>query len=369
MAKVVIVQPWFTAVGHPAQSILNTAKALSNSTSISYLVSAQDGTSEEPLNKLRELAEVESFKVATPSLREGTLKALVKLLKLNRQKRHFQHVFFFDAHLVLLSLVWPLFHAVLKPQRLSLIYLMGPERILRSRIVTGFVTRFLQRKEVTLYLRTEELMAAWLKAFTSVAPDGIRYLSSLELPGPLLPITPPTICDQVKFGVLGQIRRGKGLEWLVPMFIRKPELGELLVAGAFNNASEAEAMAFLQGFSGFRNEYLADDTMLAIAQQQHYLLMLYDHWDARMESAMLYLAARAGRPVIAFGNGWCGRQITEYGNGLIAPTNHADIESLLQSLPSPASAEYTKLLLGVEKFRQAHSSEKLRDLYLNELVN
>jgi hypothetical protein len=105
MAKVVIVQPWFTAVGHPAQSILNTAKALCGSTSISYLVSAQDGTSEEPLNKLHALAEVDSFKVTTPSLREGTLKALVRLLKLNRQKRHFQHVFFFDAHLVLLSML------------------------------------------------------------------------------------------------------------------------------------------------------------------------------------------------------------------------------------------------------------------------
>lgn len=368
MTKVVIVQPWFTAVGHPAQSILNTAKALGSSTNISYLVSAQDGTSEEPLNKLRELTEAESFKVSSASLREGTLKALCQLLKLNQQKRHFHHVFFFDAHLVLLAILWPFFYAALKPQRLSLIYLMGPERILRSRIAAGFVSRFLRRKEVTLYLRTEELVAAWHKVFTKISPTNIRYLPSLELPGPLDPITSPIICNHIKFGILGQIRQGKGLEWLVPMFISKPELGELLVAGAFNNPREAEAMAFLQGFSGFRNEYLPDDTMLAIAQQQHYLLMLYDNWDARMESAVLYLAARAGRPVIAFGNGWCGRQIIEYGNGLIAPSNHADIESLLQSLPQPTSKEYSTLLLGVEKFRQAHSSSTLRDHYLNELV-
>ncbi|KQT34344.1 glycosyltransferase [Methylophilus sp. Leaf414] len=370
MSKLIIVQPWFTAVGHPAQSILNTANALKDAIHISYLVSAQTGYSEDPLNTLRQTAkQVETFKVNSASLREGTLNALFALCKLKKRSHNFTHVFFFDAHLVLLSALWFLFYSLLKPQRLSLIYLMGPERILRSRIATYLVTQFLKRKEVTLYLRTEELMVDWRKAFTNLAPADIRHLPSLELPAPLAPILPPIIGDQVKFGVLGQIRRGKGLEWLVPMFIRRPDLGELLVAGAFNNASEAEAMAFLQGFSGFRNEYLADDTMLAIAQQQHYLLMLYDHWDARMESAVLYLAARAGRPVIAFGNGWCGRQITEYGNGLIAPANHADIESLLQSLPSPASAEYTKLLLGVEKFRQAHSSEKLRDLYLNELVN
>jgi glycosyltransferase involved in cell wall biosynthesis len=370
MSKLIIVQPWFTAVGHPAQSILNTANALKDATHISYLVSAQTGYSEDPLNILRQTAkEVEIFKVNSASLREGTLKALLALSKLKRKSHDVTHVFFFDAHLVLLSMLWFLFYSFLKPQRLSLIYLMGPERILRSRIASYLVTQFLNREEVTLYLRTEELMIAWHKALTSVAPDGIRYLPSLELPDPLLPITPPVTCDQIKFGVLGQIRRGKGLDWLVPMFIRRPELGELLVAGAFNNDSEAEAMAFLQAFSGFRNEYLADDTMLAIAQQQHYLLMLYDHWDTRMESAVLYLAARAGRPVIAFGNGWCGRQITEYGNGLIAPANHADIESLLQSLPAPASAEYSKLLVGVEKFRQAHANQKLRDHYLNELVN
>ncbi|MDP8568092.1 hypothetical protein [Methylophilus aquaticus] len=369
MTKVVIVQPWFTAVGHPAQSILNTAKALSSSTGISYLVSAQDGTSEEPFKKLCVLADAENFKVSSSSLREGTLKALCKLFKLNKQKRRFQHVFFFDAHLVFLSILWPFFYSVLKPQRLSLIYLMGPERILRSRIATSFVSRFLRRKEVTLYLRTEELVGAWHKVFTRVPPTSIRHLPSLELPGPLAPIVSPIICNHLKFGILGQIRQGKGLEWLVPMFISKPELGELLVAGAFNNPREAEAMAFLQGFSGFRNEYLADDTMLAIAQQQHYLLMLYDNWDARMESAVLYLAARAGRPVIAFGNGWCGRQVIEYGNGLIAPSNHADIESLLQSLPRAGSKEYSKLLLGVERFRQEHSNHKLRDQYLNELVN
>ena len=146
-------------------------------------------------------------------------------------------------------------------------------------------------------------------------------------------------------------------------------MGDLTVAGTFHNPQDARDLAFLGDFAGFRNEYLSDEAMLAVACEQHYLLMLYDQWDARMESAVLYLAARAGRPVIAFGNGWCGRQISKYGNGLLATPDHAELLSLIRSVPRPGSEEYTSLLKGVERFRQAHSAVRLREQYLRELMS
>ena len=369
MAEVIVVQPWFTAVGHPAQSLLNTAKALRDVDNLRYLVSAQNGRSSAQLDAMRQIADIEDFKVNSSSLREGTLKALIRLCGLARRGRRFGHMFFFDAHLVLLAALWNIFHLCLRPQRLSLIYLMGPERVQRSRVANALVARFLKRNEVVLYLRTEELAEAWRLAFPTVPPSAIRYLPSLELPDNDAAIEPPVAGSHLKFGVLGQIRHGKGLDWLVPMFDREPALGELTVAGTFNNPQDAQSMAFLQAFGGFRNEYLSDEIMLAIARQQHYLLMLYDNWDARMESAVLYLAARAGRPVIAFGNGWCGRQVAQYGNGLLASSNHADLPALIKSLPLPSSEEDARLLSGVERFRQAHSVKCLREQYLQELMS
>lgn len=372
MNDIVIVQPWFTAVGHPAQSLLNTAKALRHTKGIRYLVSNASDNPDPQLDALRKIADVQSFRVNHSSLREGTLKALLKLFSQARHGQYARHIFFFDGHLVLLAAFWHIFNLYLKPKRISLIYLMGPERVLRSRFATWLVNRFLQRPEVVLYVRTEELMTAWRTAFSAIAASHIRYLPSLELPEHDPAITSPFLSSRLKFGIIGQIRHGKGLEWLVPMFKKAPDLGQLTVAGGFNNPKDAQTLSFLNSFGGYRNEYMSDETMLTVAQEQHYLLMLYDAWDARMESAVLYLAARAGRPVIAYDKGWCGRQINKFGNGILVnpkQTDIANVASLIKNLPHPDSSEYGRLLEGVASFRNAHSVENLRVQYLQELMN
>ncbi len=372
MDDIVIIQPWFTAVGHPAQSLINTARALRKTKGLRYLVSREADHPILQLGTLQQITEVESFKVRSPSLREGTLQALFKLYSQARKGQRANHIFFFDAHLVLLAACWSIFNLSLKPRRISLIYLMGPERVTRSRTATWLVKRFLARQEVVLYVRTEELVAAWHEAFPMINDSHIRHMPSLELTEDYSANAPPAATSQLKFGIIGQIRHGKGLDWLVPMFQADPTLGKLAVAGSFNNAKDADALAFLNSFDGYRNEYMSDETMLIIAREQHYLLMLYDIWDARMESAVLYLAARAGRPVIAYDEGWCGRQVSKYGNGMLVNSKQTDIasvESLIKSLPRPGSEEYASLLEGVVRFRNAHSVENLREKYLQELVN
>lgn len=369
MNEIVIVQPWFTAIGHPAQSLLNTAKALRHTSGLRYLVSVESDEPNLQLRELKQIANVESFKVNSASLREGTLKALFRLCLQLRQKRYAKHIFFFDAHLVLLATFWNIFNLYLKPQRLSLIYLMGPERVKRSRIASWLVKQFLQRPEVILYVRTEELMMAWHDAFPSRKCPQIRYLPSLELPEDDSTITLPVLSTRLKFGVIGQIRHGKGLEWLVPMFKEEPDIGELTVAGSFNNAKDAQMLSFLNKFDGYHDEYMSDEKMLAVAREQHYVVMLYDDWDARMESAVLYLAARAGRPVITYDKGWCGRQVRKYGNGILVQPEQARLANFLRKLPYPGSKEYAALLKGVEKFRGAHSVANLQKQYLQELRN
>lgn len=365
---IVIVQPWFTAVGHPAQSLLNTASALRGVSGLRYLVSSAAGQSDSQLQAMRRIAETACFEVRSPSLREGTLKALFKLSAEAGAGKRAGHLFFFDAHLVLLAAMWPAIAFHLQPGRLSLIYLMGPERVMRSRAAAWLVERFLRRPEVVLYVRTEELATAWHEAFPGVPAAHIRYLPSLELPEDDGGIEAPVFHQRLRFGVIGQVRHGKGLDRLVPMFQDEPELGELTVAGTFNNPQDAHSLGFLQGFEGFRNGYLSDEAMLALACEQHYLLMLYDDWDPRMESAVLYLAARAGRPVLAYDKGWCGRQVRTFGNGLLVEHGQS-LRDVISALPVPGSAAYSDLLKGVERFREGHSVARLREQYLQELMS
>lgn len=101
-----------------------------------------------------------------------------------------------------------------------LLHLRGPEVIGRGWIGRLIVKRFLMRPDVSLYLRTEELAQAWLVSFSGQ----IRYLPSLEIPEPgddsagtdaecAAPIQPSS---KVRFGIIGQIRLGKGIDWLEP---------------------------------------------------------------------------------------------------------------------------------------------------------
>ena len=231
---IVIIQPWFSAVGHPAQSLINLAKIIGNQKGIIYLISQISGNKsfEVAGSKLKLLGNVVEYYVKTPSIRESTLKALIRLKKLLVLDTTIDRVFFLDAHLVLLSILWP-FYSEKRIKRLGVVYLMGPERITQHIGVSYLIKMFLKRKEVVLFLRTEELVSDWKKVF----PDAsIKCLPSLEMPfDQELVLVEHLPSKMIRLGVLGQIRRGKSLEWLVPLFKSNPSLAKLTVAGALAN--------------------------------------------------------------------------------------------------------------------------------------
>jgi hypothetical protein len=193
-------------------------------------------------------------------------------------------------------------------------------------------------------------------------------LCSLEIPDDEQVPIPAAFSGTLSFGILGQVRIGKGIEWLVPVFLNDATLGKLTVAGEFASPRSQERLSVLQGFAGFINRFLPESDMLELAAKQDYLLILYDIWDKRMESAVLFLAARVNRPVIVYSDGWCGRMVREFGCGLAAPTDHAETVEFLRQLPRPGSDAYTMLLAGVAAFRQAHSVRSLRGKVMQELL-
>ena len=366
MSKLVIIQPWFSAVGHPAQSLINTANILNTKEGIVYLISMVPHSEKARLakEKLRSFGTVLEYKVNTDSLREGTLKALFSLRKLFTAQVSIEHLFFLDAHLVLLAILWPFFY-VPKIKTLSVVYLIGPERITVHRSLKYLVARFLKRREVVLFLRTEELASAWQTVFPHAR---IKCLPSLELPFDAeAALHDQTPSETVRLGVLGQIRTGKSLEWLVPLFRNDPALGVLTVAGTFNNQAEKKALNVLEGFETFQDKFLTEEELIGCALRQDYLLMLYDKWDHRMEGAVMFLAARVNRPVIVFDKGWCGRMVLTFGNGMFAPEQPELFSGFVKNLPKSGSMEYKKLLEGVAGFKSAHNGELLRNTFLEAI--
>ncbi|MBC7992743.1 MAG: hypothetical protein H7Z15_05815 [Rhizobacter sp.] len=300
------------------------------------------------------------FAVLGSDLKKNTVAALWAMVKLFSQFRDVRQVFFFDMDLVSIAKWWPVLGPLLRVKQLSLLYLMGPEQISGHPRSRRRVERLLRRHEVVLCLRTSELRQDWVAAFPDGDPERIRTLPSLEIPEGV--DHPPQYCQEradVRFGLLGQLRRGKSIDALVPIFSSQPEIGKLKIAGSFASPAEREALSLLQGLPGFEERYLSDDELLQLTAAQDYIVILYDHWDKRMESAVLYLAMRANRPVLVYAEGWCDRMIREFGCGLSVGRADLDLRGFLASLPLPGSSAYAALIEGVQRFRQSHRTEAL----------
>jgi len=365
-----IVQPWFTAIGHPAQSTLNTARILGKRDDIAYLISSAhrpspvDGLARE----LENYGAVRRFRVPNDCLSLDTFLGLIALVRA-RQGTGPHSIFFLDAHFVVLSALWPIMERFLPSVRsVSMLELGGPERVCARASRRRLVRRFLREPGRRVFLRTEELAAAWRSAFPEIPRDHIDTIPSLEIPDKDETVPVRAGSEPASFGVIGQIRPGKGLEWLVPLFRRHPELGTLRVAGTFTHEDHRRRLGVLDGYAEFDNRFFSEQEMLAEAAAQDYLVALYDDWDTRMEAATVYLAARVGRPVIVCNDGWCGRICREYGFGIAAPRSPRLGAEFFSTLPRRGDGAYRALMAGMARFRAAHSGEAHRAEFLRKVT-
>lgn len=210
-SNLLIVQPWFTALGHPAQSTLNTAAVLGASAQAVYLISREFGKGpfSEAEQRLRSHGRVETFFVPSSSIRTCTLLSFLALIRLGASGK-FERILFLDAHLVLLAFFWRWVAWLVKPEQLSVVYLVGPEKISCHPMAKAVVSSFLSRSDTLLFLRTEELAMAWRNAFPTIPKAKIDVLPSLELTENIPIPNQPTPTKELKFGILGQVRPARG---------------------------------------------------------------------------------------------------------------------------------------------------------------
>ena len=368
--RLVIVQPWFNACGHPAQSLLHTARALQYEAGIRYLI---PDTQVDPAlaglaAELAGVATVERFASASTSLPLNTVRALPPLARLVAGKQRPPRIFFQDAHLVSLALAAPWILPWDGSLAVSTLYLAGPERIMANGLTRAVVRRFLARPWVRLLLRTPELATAWRDCLPGSVAGRVAELPSLDLALPLAAAAGQEVASPpVRFGAFGQVQPGKSLDRLVPLFAARPDLGRLMVAGPFMSDAHRREMPFLSHHPDFVDRFLPEDELLCCAAGQHYLLMLYDRWDHRMEAATLSLAAAVRRPPLLYNLGWGARMIAQFGCG-VAIEPGGDLAAAIAALPMPGCAAYHALQLGLDRYREAHSPARLCPLTLSVLL-
>lgn len=364
----VIVQPWFTAFGHPAQSTLNTARTLGGRSDIHYLV--EDPCGEPPFeqmaNEIESYCPVDRFRTRRGSLPKRTLWAMLALAR--RGKRSGESVFFLDASLLVVAATWPLLKMIRRSyQSILMISLQGPEQVTSSRMRRYVVGRFLSRNDAFLYLRTEELADSWRLAYKDLPATSIDTLPSLEIPDvPSAHVRAPRF-GRTHFGIVGQIRPGKSIDWLVPFFQEHPAAGDLHIVGEFSSADNGDLRSLLLSYPLFTNRFLPEKEMIALSESFDYLLVFYDNWDARMEAATLFIAARSGVPVLVYDEGWCGRIVRQFGCGIAVPRVPRPDASLFSRLPSRDSVEYKRMVCGIFRFKEEVSGPRSRAAFLKKM--
>jgi hypothetical protein len=102
--RLLVIQPWFSAIGHPAQSLLSFASALGRNEEVEYLVSwdRNDDSWGESLSRLQAYGGVATFEVSSPAGSANTRKALFSVWRQYVQSR-FDRLFFFEGSILNLA--------------------------------------------------------------------------------------------------------------------------------------------------------------------------------------------------------------------------------------------------------------------------
>jgi hypothetical protein len=356
--KVYLVQPWFAALGHPAQSTVYTCGALRRMISVDVIAylphHVRYGDTFQMLAKSCNAKIVTALTAASSSktlLIEGTL-ACMRWLAKQRDIRN-SYVFFLDASPYALLLALWLFPC--SPLQLSILLLVGPERYRDGHfgfIKWSLVRRLLLKTSTRLLLRTPHLAARWKKALPA-ASSKIDHVASIECAGRPAPVLrnvrngnrPPM------FVVTGQIRAEKSICMLAEMFGANPNMGSLHLVGHFVAPELRQQLAGRWPNVLVKDEYIEERDLGELLSTATYNLMLYRPWDHDMESAMLFQSAYYQCPVVCFAGGWLESVVSENKLGVVAQAHDAkSVQSALRALPPESSQAYCAITRDLYEF-------------------
>ncbi|GCA80680.1 MAG: glycosyltransferase [Microcystis aeruginosa LG13-03] len=378
-----LIQPWFYSPGHPATSLLRTYRAIKKFVVVNVVVYIpKDGILSEHLNNCT--TELQAIQISGSTWLEnlvGTLAAgswmSVSYLARHQKNINTLNIFFLDANLYILCLAIKLFK--IRPDRLNVLCMLGPDFFQRNTLDKIF--KFTLVKEILkydffyLFLRTQELANSWKEELPEFACK-INYLPSLELNDIEISSVEnnnhkkPQAAKPIVFLVSGQIRPEKSIEQLVRIFAGNNFPAQLRIVGSIIDTKLKE---FLNQYTShdkiyIKDHFLNEQEMFAELHNSSYNVMLYDPWDERMESAMLFMSLKYQIPVVCYDSGWLGNHVKQKNLGwTIAKNKKEHLAEFLATIPRPDSPEYLRVGENLKKWLVHFSSKENIELFLSKL--
>lgn len=357
--RLILVQPWFTAPGHPAQSTLNFVRVIPAESITAVIFPRTDaGTAfDEIAQNIASIVTTTRFQSFGSHLRINTALAALAASKFRRDFRiHDSRPLFIDADLFTLCLLYRL--GLFGSSRVYVVQLAGPESSVAHPVKRAVTIAALRFGRLRILLRTPELVTAWRHTFPAFQ-ECFQLLPAIESVLSPLPEAETPSGSAVHIGVIGQIRVGKAIPTLLAVAHSMPDKMVISVHGPLYPRQSESFIELMRRSQNVHVGFLSERDMLRVALQNDYISCLaeQDLWDTRMESASFWLAIKVGKPVLSFDEGWIGEMVRTTGCGV---TVHRDrLQQDLCEIPGRASENYKKLRSNVRSLQKTRIPEAL----------
>ena len=299
MKKVLFIQPYYFNGGHYYELFNNLIKKLYKLDYYDFLVSVNNFNQE--LNKdFEKIKKIKKIKTFNSSRNATSIYNIVKsFFKILFMRKKYSVFFYYDGDVTIFSVFYFFFYFFLKDKKI-IFYSAFDGSILKKikfkKIKFSFVNFFLNSGRNQIVLRTNGHRDTWRKFFPKYE-NKINVIKTLDYPE--ITSTNKINKEKLNFGVVGQIRFGKSLEFLNDFFNKNTQY-DFKIIGSFANKESKKNFEFIN------NKYLMDQTnflpfndMINEARKLDYILLLYDEYvNLDSEVTIFYIASKLRIPII-----------------------------------------------------------------------
>lgn len=362
--KILFIQPFYFFYGHYYGLFNNLVDNLCKIKDLDFLVSVNEKIKNSDfligLKDIQKKAQVLTFKSAKKSdSKRNIIKAFFKIIKL---KKNYDIFFFYDSDIPIISILYFIFWPLFYKKKIILYVFYGPEKFNKSIIKRLFIKFFLKFKNNKIFTRTKYLSSSWQKYFLN--NRNIFCLECCDYPNVIIRKNKKK--GKLKFGVVGQIRFGKSIEFLSDFFIKNKTQGSFYLIGNFPKDKLKKKFEFINKKNFFKENFDSPKNNSNKILSLDYICLMYDDFfDHRQDISTLYLAAKIRSPIICFNKkGWLLNKVKKYNCGLILNS----VEDF-KDLPKRNSLRYKKFINGLVKFDQSETGQAKVNFFYNKITN
>ena len=299
MKKILFIQPYYFYGGHYYELFNHLIKKLNSFDYYDFLVSINNHNKQlktdfENIKKIKKIKTFNSPKNGTSI--KNIIKSFFIILFLRKKYSIF---FYYDGDVTIFSIFYFFFYYFLKDKKI-IFYSAFDGSVLNKvkykRIKFPFLRFFLKSGKNQIFVRTNGHRDTW-RTFFPKLKEKINIIKTLDYPEIIN--TNSIKNKKLKFGVIGQIRFGKSLEFLNDFF-KKQSQYDFKIIGSFANRESKKNFEFIEKkFLLEQTDFLPFNDMINETRKLDYILLLYDEYvNLDSEVTIFYIASKLRIPII-----------------------------------------------------------------------